>query len=465
MNLLPTKDELLPITLSHETFYDCGFNTPFDTLTEKQKLQIICDVIKETIYPNPKPNPENDIITLNGNCHTACIVAKNYLEQLNLANNIEYVMARKRCFDPDDIASIHGILLVEGNDGKTYQFDPTPYIGYKFGYVEDIKYPFYEEYVTINDDMMYFINLYKEIIYLDSVGKIDKNKVRFYIANCISSLEYKILGAYAGNALKTLLKYIEEPLLKDKIYNVVISLRPYSKIFKQKKEYQLELLKKQILLWQEELNDLISSNDNIKRQSELCINIVQELKMLNSNYECFRNVNGVDVRLSFMNPRFMYEHGFNTSVIKTSAFYLKKDQYIKNYMSSKYYCTGEYLTDLSKPTKYTGVKPLLFSHPLGETCIRSLTGPSEVFLIKKDPETLLTEKRYLRETICGNMWGKKFIWFDSKPILWDPFVTNLIHASDNACESALHYAFSYPEHQSINRFMYPNPKLLYKRKQ
>lgn len=356
MNLLPTKDELLPITLSYATFYDCGFNTPFDTLSEKQKLQIICDIIRETVCPNPKPNPNNDIKTMNGNCHTACIVAKKYLEQLNLVKNIEYVMARKRSFNPDDIVSIHGILLIVGNDGKTYQFDPTPYIGYKFGYVEDIKYPFYEEYVTINDDMMYFINLFKEIIFLDSVNKIDKNKINFYIERCMSSLEYKILGAYAGNALKTLLKYIENPILKDKVYNVIISLRPYSKIFKKKKEYQLELLKKQTKIWQEELNDLISSNGNIKRQTELCTNIVQELKMLNPSYECFRNINGFDVRLSFMNPRFMYENGFITSVIKTSAYYLKKDQYIKNYISNKYYCTGEYLTDLSKPTKYTGVK-------------------------------------------------------------------------------------------------------------
>lgn len=79
MELLPTKEELVPITDSHTTFYECGFNTPFDTLSEKQKLQIICDIVKETIYPNPITNPNCDIETLNGNCYTACVVARNYL--------------------------------------------------------------------------------------------------------------------------------------------------------------------------------------------------------------------------------------------------------------------------------------------------------------------------------------------------------------------------------------------------
>ena len=79
MELLPTKEELVPITDSHTTFYECRFNTPFDTLSEKQKLQIICDIVKETIYPNPITNPNCDIETLNGNCYTACVVARNYL--------------------------------------------------------------------------------------------------------------------------------------------------------------------------------------------------------------------------------------------------------------------------------------------------------------------------------------------------------------------------------------------------
>lgn len=464
MELLPTKEELVPITDSNTTFYECGFNTPFDTLSEKQKLQIICDIVKETIYPNPIPNPNCDIETLNGNCHTACIVARNYLENLGLSHNIKYVMVRKRKFDPDDIVSIHAILLVEANDGVTYQFDPAPYIGYKFGHVEDINKPIYEEYVEINDDMLYFINLFKEIIYLDSTNKIDRNKTLFYIKECMNSLEYKILGAYAGNALKVLLKYIDNEVLKDKINSVVLSLRPYSKVFKEKKKYQYELLIKQIKIWKEELEDLVSSNTNIKRQSELCINIVQELKMLDPSYECFKNIDGKNERLSFINPRFMYEHGFNTSVIKTSAFYLNKDKYIKDYISSRYHITGEYLTDLSKKTSYTGVSPLLFSHPLGEKCIRSLTGKSEVFLVKTDPKTILLEKKFLRESICKDMWGKEMIWYDNKPILWEPFVTNLFHATDDACEASLHYAFAYPEHQAINRFMYPNPKLLYKEK-
>ena len=90
--LLPKLEELKPITDSNNTFYDCGFNNDFNSLTEKQKLQVICDIVRETILPSPFPNPENELENLEGNCHTACIIAAEYLKQLNLCKNIKYVM-------------------------------------------------------------------------------------------------------------------------------------------------------------------------------------------------------------------------------------------------------------------------------------------------------------------------------------------------------------------------------------
>lgn len=460
--LLPTIEELKPITDSNNTFYDCGFNSSFDSLSEQKKLQIICDIVRETILPTPFPNPEKELINLEGNCSTACLVAKSYLEELKLCKNIKHVMARKRVFDPDDIVSIHSILLIEGNDNNLYQFDPTPFVGYKFGKVESIDNPIYYEYVEITDDMQEFLNIFKEIIYLDSINKIDKNKVKYYIDKCIDSLDYKILGAYCGNALKKLIKYIEDPSIKNKIEKLILELRPYSKVNKKNKEYQIELLNNQVSLWNEELNDLKESGKDIKRQLELSQNIIQELKMVYPEYEIMKNIKGNDIRLSFINPRFMYENGLNTIMIKTSAYYLNCNDYIEDYYKSRYKSYGEYSVNLANPTELTGIKPMLFSHPLGETCIRSLDGESKVLLLEGNPDIINKQKRTLREEMCHDMWNKEYIWFDDKPIIWDPFVTNIVHGTDNATEAALHYLIGYPEHQNMTRFMYPNPKLKYK---
>ncbi len=460
-NLLPNIKELKPIIDSNSTFYDCGFNNEFDLLTEEQKLQIICDIVRQTIFPTPFPNPEMDLRDLKGNCTTASLIAKEYLEKSNLCKNIKFVMARKRKFDPDDIVSIHTMLLIEGNDGCIYQFDSTPFVGYKFGKVENINNRFYEEYTEVTDEMRYFLDMFKEIIYLNSINKIDLNKIDFYVNICLESLQYKSLNAYCGNALKCLMKYIIDVDKKSKIECLVKRLRPYSKTNIPKKEYQKELLKKQVSIWEEELEDLKTSNKNLKRQLELSQNIIQELKMLYPEYERERVINDRKMKLSFINPRVLYEYGLNTIMIKTSAYYLGCEDIIKSTFTNQYHSTGEYSVNLSLKTEQTGIKPLLFSHPLGETCIRSLSGKSTVLLIEADPKTILNQKRELRENFCKDMWNKEVIWLDGEPIIWDPFVTNLIHGTDNASEAALHYLIAYPEHQNMTRFMYPNPKLEY----
>ncbi len=461
-DLLPKPEELKPITNPNDTFYECGFNDDFDHLKEQQKLQIICDIVRETIYPNPYPNPLKDVAEMNGNCHTACLVMKDYLKKLKLCKNVKHVMARKRKLDPDDIVSIHSILLVEGNDSHIYQIDPAPYVGYKMGQVIDMKDQIYEEYVEITPEMEYYINVYKEIIYLNTINKIDPAKVKDYLKICLESLQHKILGAYCGNALKILVRYIDNPKQKDKITKLIAKLRPYSKTNTVNKAKQKELVNKQVKLWREELKDLIASNTNFKRQLELCQCIIQELKMQYPEYEIMRNINGTDTRLSFMNPRYMYEHGLNVLMIKPSAYLLGVQDEIRDSYLEKYHHTGAYSANLALPTEQTGVKPLIFSHPLGEGCIRSFNGQSDIYLIKADPKSILTQKKYLREHYCKDLWNQELTWFDGEPILWDPYVTNLVHGTDTACEASLHYMIGNPEHQNMTRFMYPNPRLEYK---
>ena len=168
---------------------------------------------------------------------------------------------------------------------------------------------------------------------------------------------------------------------------MIPKLRPYSKTNITNKEYQRELINKQIKIWKEELDDLKGNSKEIKRQLELCQCIIQELKMQYPEYEITRNINGVDTKLSFINPRFMYEKSLNTIMIKPSAYLLGCQEEIKDDLLSKYHPTGAYTVNLSLPTEQTGVEPLIFSHPLGESNARSFTGQSDIILVKAGPES------------------------------------------------------------------------------
>ena len=57
--LLPNQNELKPIK-NNSLFYDCGFNEDFNKLSFKTKLQVLCDIVRQSIYPCGKPNPDND---------------------------------------------------------------------------------------------------------------------------------------------------------------------------------------------------------------------------------------------------------------------------------------------------------------------------------------------------------------------------------------------------------------------
>ena len=114
--------------------------------------------------------------------------------------------------------------------------------------------------------------------------------------------------------------------------------------------------------------------------------------MLYPEYEIRHNIFGNNIQLSFINPRLLYELGLNTIMIKTSAYFLGYQNFIRDSFIKKYNSTGEYITNLAMPTLQTGLKPMLFSHPLGEKCIRSLTGESSVLLIEADPQSTLKDK-------------------------------------------------------------------------
>jgi len=108
MDLLPKLDELLPI--QEGVFKECGFNTNFNKLSFEKQLQVLCDIVRQSVYPNGVPNPDNDIKKMSGNCVTASYCFLDYIKSLNIGCNPRCVLARKRTFDGDDVTTTHVIF-------------------------------------------------------------------------------------------------------------------------------------------------------------------------------------------------------------------------------------------------------------------------------------------------------------------------------------------------------------------
>lgn len=462
--LLPERNELLPITNDRTTFYECGFNSDFDSLTFQKKLEVVNNIIRQTILPTCRPNAVNHTETLIGNCHTAALASIEYLKYLNIGKNHRYVMGRIRPFEPDDITTTHALVLVDDEYGNTYQFDATPYVGYKFGTVSPINDErYYLEYVEVDDDVYKILYEFRNLIFLDYNGLLNESHIEHYKKILFEAMNYDILNGYVSHCAKLLSNYETNKYDKDKLMKMAFSYDLYDKmntengiLRERKKSMQL----KQISIWREELEDLKNGNANFKRQLELAQMIIQEMKFIDPSYERYLYLNDKRVRFSHITPRFLYEENLTTIMIKPSAYLTNTNSYIEEEMCrGASLIAGKYTCNLALKTSETGIKPMVFSHTLGEEHIRSMNGTSEILLVDKDVEELCKTKRTLREELGKDMYFKQIMWYDGKDILWHPFVTNYIHSADNPSESSLHYLIGYPEHQLMTRFMYPNKKL------
>ena len=76
--LLPSKEELIPITNDRNTFADCSLIRNFEFLNFQEKLQVINDIVRQTILIEPIPNPKNEIETIVGDSYTSSLVLIRY---------------------------------------------------------------------------------------------------------------------------------------------------------------------------------------------------------------------------------------------------------------------------------------------------------------------------------------------------------------------------------------------------
>ena len=269
--LLPSLEELVPITDKNSTFYNCGFNTPFSTLSFEKQLQIINDIVRQSILVNGTPNPYTDFETLEGNCQTAAIVSIEYMKELGVGKNHRFVLCRKRKYDPEDITTKHAAVLVDDENDNTYFFDATPYIASNYGKVEKLS-DFYAEYEELNSEASELLFLLKDLNFKHENRLLSQSNIPLYTDVVFQSMKYPILSGYCSKGLNILALYLDTKFDKDKYTIQSLKLNPYNKAnpkFKEVSAIKKHLMQKQIALWQEELHELLKSGRDLKRQLEL----------------------------------------------------------------------------------------------------------------------------------------------------------------------------------------------------
>ena len=440
-SLLPRLDELFVITGHRNTFGDSKLQKNFLNLNFETKLQIVADLIRQTMLITDIPNPQCEFKEMKGDSYTASIVAINYMKECKIGFNHTLVLATKKPFQIHADGENNFVILVSDEHSNCYQVDCTPTIGYCHGKVRKIEDGlFYSNYYYLDNNYVELLQKIRQLIYDISISKVEDIQIK---------LDQN--------------KYLIQEIKKYDVFeNYILLLEQISNknFFRDNKKKNLKLVLVQIEIWKSELSDLISKNENIERQVELAQWINHEyLKYFPEKCKT-TIINGRKVNFTELTPRFFFEEQLNCVIIKPSTYYINKSEVVKKNLIGKKNTYGEYLSVLGGRSK-NGIRIMYDFHPDGYKYERSMLGPCDIMLVHEHAKKLQERKAKIREELLNEMKYKIVNWFDNKPFYWDPIIANFIHTTDNSCEVACHYLSAFPEYQIMNRFMYPNPKLIY----
>lgn len=91
---------------------------------------------------------------------------------------------------------------------------------------------------------------------------------------------------------------------------------------------------------------------------------------------------------------------------------------------------------------------------------KQMEGPCKIILVKDDARILKTRENFIRENFAQKINGKYVNQFDGSKFLWDTNLNiNLVHSTDDAVETSIHFLAGYLEYQSFTRYNYSNPGL------
>jgi hypothetical protein len=433
--LLPMLSELKPISGNRDVFGQTVFTKEFNLLNFEEKLQVACDMVRQTMYTVHTPNPENDRKTMMGDSYTACNVLKDYLIFNCIGEKHHVVFAKSNFFETERATTKHFILLVYDNNDVCYQVDPSPYVGYMCGKAEKLGTPWYKQYVIVKGDLKNKLELLRLLAYELKIGKI----------TCIADWHIEEFAK-------------RHPILKGYVDSILN--RATNEDFQLIDSESFEYANKQISILSRELEILRTQEGTYKRQLEIIQWISSQKKKMGLEGEKYAIIFKEKYRIDELTPRFFYEHKLNLAMLKTSSFYIGKEEIFKELLCADHRHTGGYMVNLGE-SKSLGFSKMYIFHPDGYKYIRHLYGPNYMFLIQDHVEDILIRKRSIRINYSPDWGGRVVKWYDGKNIEWVPLAMNLVHSADNSAETCCNYQCGFPECQLMTRFVYPNPNLKY----
>lgn len=456
-SLLPKIDDLEPIVDSRQTFSETPFIRDFYKLDDEEKLQILADIVRQTMIYEKIPNPSIERKLLIGDDYTSSKVFIDYLRSLNLFNDVQLVLvSNRKNIDINNFYDCHFSVLVNGINNKTYLVDTTPDIGYGCGEVNELSNrDLYNKYIVLNNDTITIIDIIRDDMYDISKGiyndkQIDNYKIirELFSSEVFDGLLLKYYNCVCMSnfgKLKTIMK-IDFHDRVGCIKNIHL---------------QNELNKiKTVKTWQELLKKMTMESNNIKEQQRIAQYICSELK-LNKTIE----INDNSIKLNHITPRLLWEHGYNVVVIKSSAYLMGIQASCEDFVIPKRKNVINYYMCNIGEKNMLGLKPMAYFHPHGLKYEFQMNGSNKVILVSENAKKLNERKHYIRNNMTKTIQNHFVNWFNGEKILWDTSLnTNLVHTTDDSVEASIHLLSGYPEYQLFTRFNYPNP-ILRKEKQ
>lgn len=451
-SLLPKIDDLEPIVDSRQTFSETPFIRDFYKLDDDEKLQILADIVRQTMIYEKNPNPLIEKELLIGDDYTSSRVFMDYLKSLNLFKDVQLVIvSNKKNIDINNFYDCHFSVLVNGINNKTYLVDTTPDIGYGFGEVNDLSSrDLYNKYIVLDSDIIFVIDTIRNDMYdisrdIYNDKQIDNYKIikKFFLNEVFDGLllkYYNCVNKSNFDKLKTIAKID----FNDRI-NCIKSIHLQNELNKMKV----------IQSWYETLQNMTRENSNLKEQQRVAQYICSESKLSRTI-----EINGNLIKLNHITPRLLWEHGYNVVVIKSSAYLMGIQASCEDFVISKRKnIINSYMCNMGEKNMF-GLRPMAYFHPHGLKYEFQMNGPNKVILVSENAKELNVKKHYIRNNMTRIIQNHFVNWFNGEKVLWDTNLnTNLVHTTDDSIEACIHLLSGYPEYQLFTRFNYPNPVL------
>ena len=304
-NLLPNIDELEKIVDSRQTFSETPMIKDFVLLSEKDKLQVLTDIVKQTMIYSKFSNPDYDVLYLIGDDYTSSKVFIDYINKLNLSMSSKLVICSSRKeIDLKEYNTTHFAVVVTDMNNNKYLVDTTPDVGYGLGKVNNVG--IYDSLIDVNDDLEKFINLIRKTMYEINNGLYNFSQIE--ILNNYKKYFYK--DYFNG----LLLKYGECINNSDFEKLQMTFEREFGNKFNDLKKLDLENKKykiKTLLKWKEQLKFLQEYSKNDKAKQILAQMIIGE-----QENGLFVNFFDRQIKLNNLTPRLFWEEGVNVVLIK-----------------------------------------------------------------------------------------------------------------------------------------------------